>query len=183
MNAKESLYRQCAAALERLIDRYPEAVFTEIDVETEAADPKSWKTEDYQNALHDANAICGTQYRHRKLCRFGPVITADGSPDYARIAGRIVYADATMGPTHWETPNGRIPRLMVQDDEIGRQGRRAGTNRDDAEPWEDQPITVRPKRIPKRKASNGSVSKTDLIKQVATLKKKVIALEEEKALA
>lgn len=174
---KESLYRQCAAALERLIDKHPGGIFTEIDVLTEAADPKHWKQGDYERALHDANAICATQYRNRKLCRYGPIILTDGSEDFARIAGRIVYADATSGPELWETPNGPIPRLMIEDDDVGRQGRRAGTNRNDEEPWDSQPAAVRPKKIRRRKSSKGSV--IDLRKENEDLKAEIARLQSE----
>jgi hypothetical protein len=168
---KESLYRQCAAAVERIIHDRDGRVFTEIDVLMEAADPKQWKMDTYTEALHPANAICGTQYRNRKLSRFGPIILSDGSEDFARIDGKIVYADAATGPEAWETPNGPIPRLMIEDDTVGKQGRRAGTGRNDELPWEGQASTVRPKRIRRRKASTGSV--VDLKKENDELRQEV----------
>lgn len=181
MKKDESLYRQCAAAIERLLRNDPGGIFTEIDILTEAADPKRWTKDDYVDALHPANAICGTQYRQRKLCRFGPIVLSDGSEDFARIDGKIVYADAEHGPEHWETPNGAIPRLMIEDDNVGRQGRRAGTERSDDKPWGEQAASVRPKRVKRRKASGGSV--VDLRKENADLKEKVAELRAQLATA
>lgn len=154
MKVQESLYRQCSAAVDRLIETPPRdhgGVFTEIDVESEAA-TSSWKQDDYRQALHEANAVCGTQYRNRKLCRYGPVVLADGTEDFARIAGKIVYADAETGPEFWNTPNGKFPKLMIEDDSIGKQGRKAGTDRNDAESWQED--NDRPRRIKHRKASS-----------------------------
>lgn len=171
----ESLYRQCGSAVKRIIRKNPTGVFTEIDILTEAAD-QSWKSDDYIDALHPANAVCGTMYRDRKLSRFGPIVLSDGSEDFARIDGKIVYADAETGPEFWETPNGRIPRLMIENDEVGRQGRRAGTNRNDETPWDEQPLAVRPKKIRRRKASAGG-SVVDLRKEVETLRAQVKKLQ------
>lgn len=153
MRTKESLYCQCSSAIDRLVENPPRdhgGVFSEIDVISEAA-TSAWKQEDYRQALHEANAVCGTQYRNRKLCRYGPVVLADGTEDFARIAGKIVYANAETGPEFWDTPNGKFPRLMIEDDSIGKQGRKAGTDRNDAESWEQHEDP--PRRIAKRKAS------------------------------
>jgi hypothetical protein len=105
---------------------------------------------------------------------------ADGTEDYARIAGKIVYADAETGPDQWQTPNGNFPKLMIEDDTLKRQGRRAGTERSDAEPWEDQPLS-RPKKIPRRRASSARSAKTerDLREIVANLADRVWEVEEE----
>lgn len=183
MKSHESLYRQCSAAVDLLAEKPPKqhgGVFTEIDVVSKAAARHDWSQGDYQQGLHDANAVCGTQYRNRKLCRFGPVKLADGTLDYARVAGKIVYADAETGPEAWETPNGEFPKLMIEDDELKRQGRRAGTERNDAQPWEDQVIS-RPRRIPRRRASSARSAKTekDLRDIVANLADRLWEVEEE----
>lgn len=136
MKSQKSLYQQCSKAIERLMERGD--VFTEIDVVSEAATGE-WTDDDYKRALKDANAVCGTHYRSRKLGRYGPVKFADGVEDYARIAEKIVYADAEKGPEFWETPNGEFPKLMLEDDSLVAQGRRSGTNRNDAKPWSEQP--------------------------------------------
>lgn len=140
--AKESLYRQCVKALESLLGSPSEehnGVFTEIDIIQRAATP-DWTEKDYKAAIREANAVAGTYYRYRKLCRYGPIVLEDGSEDYARIGGKIVYGDAEKGPKVWKTPNGRFPRLMLEEDSLGRQGRRAGTERNDAEDWNGQSI-------------------------------------------
>jgi hypothetical protein len=179
--SQESLYRQCSTAVDLLAEKPPKqhgGVFSEIDVVGKAAAQNDWGQDDYQQGLHDANAVCGTQYRGRKLCRYGPVLLSDGTEDYARIAGKIVYADAESGPDKWKTPNGEFPKLMIEDDTLKRQGRRAGTDRNDAQTWEDQPL--RPRRIPRRKASSARGAKTerDLREMVANLAERVYELEE-----
>lgn len=132
-----SIYKQCSEAALQLMINPPEAhggVFTEIDVVQRASRPE-WSREDYKEAHRQANQVLGTRYRERKLCRFGPVELPDGNKDYGRIASRIVYANAQDGPREWETPNGVFRRLMVENDKIGRQGRRFGTERTDLVDW------------------------------------------------
>ena len=185
-NTKKSLYRQCVAAVGRLRNTPPkehEGVFTEIDVQMSAArsaDPK-WDENDHRLVLHEANAVCGAQYRGRKLCRYGPVILEDGSEDYARIAGKIVYADAESGPEFWETPNGRFPKLMLEDDTLSKQGRRAGTDRNDALPWTTQ--SVKPRQIHRRSPSaiSSVEEEIDWEARIKELTERVESLEAEKA--
>lgn len=176
----KSIYKQCAEAIDRLVKKPPKqhgGVFTEIDVTTEAA-TGDWKSNDFTRSLHDSNAICGTQYRHRKLCRYGPVTLADGkTQDYARIAGKIVYADAETGPEIWKTPNGDFPRMMIEDDELTKQGRRPGTERNDAHPWDDQPLSAKPRK-PARRRKMGSTSNKGLENLVFRLAERVETLEE-----
>lgn len=135
-----SLYRQCSEAAVKLMANPPTefgGVFSEIDVVNLAA-TRSWKKSDWPEAMRHANQVLGTAYRGRKLARYGPLVLPDGNRDYGRIAAKIVYAAAETGPEVWDTPNGRFPRLMIEDDDIGRQGRRFGTNRNDLVPWETQ---------------------------------------------
>lgn len=185
----KSLYRQCSAAIEQLVATREEvdgevratptgAVFTEIDVEAMAA-TGTWTAKDFERALKDANQVCGTQYRARKLCRYGPVVLADGSEDYARIAGKIVYADAETGPEFWETPNGKFPKLMVQDDKLTHQGRRHGTNRNDAVSWENQDLKA-PRRPARRRASSvtSAKSEAELRKLLVNVMERLEVLEE-----
>lgn len=132
-----SIYKQCSEAASKLIADPPEAhngVFTEIDVVQRASKPE-WSQSDYKEAHRQANQVLGTRYRERKLCRFGPVVLPDGVQDYGRIASKIVYANAEEGPQAWETPNGTFQRLMIEGDDIGRQGRRFGTERTDLVAW------------------------------------------------
>lgn len=137
-----SIYSRCSEAAHKLMQNPPEehgGVFTEIDVVRLAA-TSNWSTTNYKEALRHANQVVGTLYRARKLARFGPVTLPSGDPDYARIASKVVYASATDGPKSWKTPNGTFKRLMIEDDKIGRQGRRRGTNRNDLAPWDEQEI-------------------------------------------
>lgn len=186
-NSTKSLYRQCVAAVSRLRETPPKehgGVFTEIDVQMNAArhaDPK-WTDADHRKVLHESNAVAGAQYRGRKLCRYGPVILEDGEEDYARIAGKIVYADAETGPEFWETPNGRFPKLMLEDDSLSKQGRRAGTDRNDALPWNSQ--SVRPRQIHRRSPSAVNLppeEESDWEARIKALTERVESLEAEKA--
>jgi len=131
-----SIYKQCSKAASKLTEDPSKAhggVFTEIDVVQRASKPE-WSQEDYKEAHRQANQVLGTRYRERKVCRFGPVTLPDGNNDYGRIASKIVYA-AADGPESWETPNGSFLRMMIEGDEIGRQGRRFGTERTDLVGW------------------------------------------------
>lgn len=148
----ESPYKRCAAAIQRLVADPPKdhgGIFTEIDVISEAATP-DWGKKEYDKAMHQANEACGKRYRDGKLCRYGPVKIGRGSnaiEDYARIAGKIVYADAATGPKEWKTPNGTFKKLMAEDDHMSRQGRNGGANRNDAEPWDQQAgLAAKPRR-------------------------------------
>lgn len=182
MKTKESVYRQCSAAIDRLVEEPPKqhgGVFTEIDVQIAAASD-DWKPAEYSTALHDSNELCGTRFRHRKLCRYGPVVIGTGQDrieDYARIAGKIVYADAETGPTVWKTPNGEFQRMMVEDDHLSRQGRRSGTNRNDAEPWKDQSLASPPRKPIKRRRIK--TKDLDLTRLVIDLAERVESLEED----
>lgn len=186
MKAKESVYRQCAAAIERIIKNPPRqhgGVFTEIDVATEAA-TDAWNNAEYSRSLHDSNEICGQRFRNRKLCRYGPVIIGKGKDkveDYARIAGKIVYGDAANGPEIWETPNGNFKKMMVEDDHLSRQGRKPAANRNDAEPWSKQTLPAKPRTPrPRYPTSATFSSKVDLEKVVLKLEERVRSLEEER---
>lgn len=141
-----SLYRECSQAVERLMEHPPAkhgGVFTEIDVTAKAA-TREWSNDNLEEAMRHANQVCGTKYRERKLCRYGPVVLPDGTEDYARIASKIVYADADTGPDEWETPNGVFPKMMIEEDPLTAQGRRRGTVRNDLVAWDDQTHTARP---------------------------------------
>lgn len=148
---KPSVYKQCATAIDALIADPPKdhgGLFTEIDVISAAAQ-KDWTKAEYDKAIHQANESCGKRFRDRKLCRYGPVKLGKGSnaaEDYARIAGKIAYADAITGPDVWETPNGTFKKLMEDKDTISRQGRKPASNRNDAEPWSQQVIQSKPRR-------------------------------------
>lgn len=140
-----TIYQQCSEAVTKLMENPPadhSGVFTEIDVVT-LAGRADWSEDDYQEALRHANQVVGTQYRARKLCRYGPVTFPDGEKDYARIASKIVYAPADTGSKTWRTPNGTFKKLMMEDDNFGRQGRRRYTNRSDIVKWADQGIDVK----------------------------------------
>ena len=187
MKTKESVYRQCAAALDRIIQNPPRqhgGVFTEIDVTTEAA-TNDWNNVEYTKSLHDSNEICGQRFRGRKLCRYGPVVIGKGKDkveDYARIAGKIVYADAAKGPEIWETPNGKFRKMMVEDDHLSRQGRKPAANRNDAEPWSEQALPAKPRASKARQAKHQpSTSDRDLERRFERLAARVESLEEERA--
>lgn len=152
-----SIYSQCSEAAAKLMKNPPKdqgGVFTEIDV-VRLAGSSGWSTENYKEALRHANQVVGTNYRARKLCRYGPVELPDGTKDYARIASKIVYADAENGPDVWKTPNGNFPKLMIHDDEIGRQGRRHNTNRNDLASWDEQDIKAIKVKEPVIKGAKG----------------------------
>lgn len=189
MKAKESVYKQCAAAIDRIVQNPPRqhgGVFTEIDVATEAA-TDDWDNSEYTKSLHDSNEICGQRFRNRRLCRYGPVVIGKGKDkieDYARIAGKIVYADAARGPDVWVTPNGKFRKMMVEDDHLSRQGRKPAANRNDAEPWSEQALPAKP-RPAKSSRSRHTVLKArterDLERLVLSLAERVESLEEERA--
>jgi hypothetical protein len=148
-----SIYSECSEALTSLMEHPPDdlqGVFTEIDVVRKAGKP-GWSSSNFKEAGRHANQVVGTQYRARKLCRYGPVTLPDGSQDYARIGSKIVYADAESGPEVFTTPNGEFPRLMIHEDSLGHPGRRVGTNRNDLDPWDTQDIRVKETTV----ASNG----------------------------
>lgn len=141
-------YQRCARILDELIEHPPSAhgsVFTELEIVRKVL-PKDWDPETEPNLLkqahRQANMVCGSYYRDRKLSRFGPVELSNGSKDYARIAAKIAYAPAEGGPEVWETPNGVFPKLMLEDDDITQQGRRYSANRNDLEPWDEQDFGV-----------------------------------------
>lgn len=140
----KALYSACSEAVRGLIEHPPqvhEGTFTELDVVTLASSP-DWTPEDWKQAMRQASQVCGLMFRTRRLSRYGPVRLADGTEDYVRIATKIAYADPLEGPANLETPNGSFPRMMIEDDGLGHQGRRRGTNRNDLEPWESQRILV-----------------------------------------
>lgn len=187
----ESPYKRCAAAIQRLISDPPkdhEGVFTEIDVISEAA-TRDWGKNEYDKAMHQANEACGKRYRDEKLCRYGPVKIGRGESaieDYARIAGKIVYADAVTGPKVWKTPNGTFKKLMAGEDHLSRQGRNGGANRNDAEPWDQQALPAKPRR--RRKDVGRSPKNRDVMdlaiklsSQVKELQNRVDTLEEREA--
>lgn len=181
---KESIYKQCSAAIDRLLEHPPRlhgGFFTEIDVIAEAA-TENWGKADYDKAMHEANEICGKRYRDRKLCRYGPVKIGKGEgkiEDYARIAGKIVYADAVNGPTLWKTPNGEFKKLTEEADTLTRQGRKSAANRNDAEPWDQQVLPASRSRKARR-TTNGRAKDADLMELVIDLSKRVKSLEEDK---
>lgn len=175
----ESVYKQCAAAIDRLIADPPKdngGVFTEIDVISEAAQPE-WTKVEYDKAIHQANESCGKRYRDGKLARYGPVKIGKGEDcieDYARIAGKIVYADAATGPKVWKTPNGTFKKLMAEEDHLAKQGRTAGANRNDAEPWDQQAVSAKPRR---RRSTVRSAKDRDVMDLAIQLRKQVHELQ------
>lgn len=183
---KESVYRQCAAAIDRLVKNPPRehGVFTEIDVAMEAATVAgNWERSEFDKSLHDSNEICGQRFRNRKLCRYGPVSIGEGDTkveDYARIAGKIVYADAETGPDVWETPNGSFKKMMIQDDHLSRQGRKTAAKRNDAEPWSEQSLPAKPRSKPVKstRSPNGNGDLKPLVKDLLA---RVKTLEEAEA--
>lgn len=178
---KQSVYKQCAAAIDRLVADPPkghQGLFTEVDVISEAA-RKGWKKADYDKAMHQANEVCGKRFRDRRLCRYGPVTvdSEDGAQDYARIAGKIVYA-AIDGPEEWETPNGTFKKLMEDEDTISRQGRKPASNRNDAEPWDQQVLPAKPRR----RRTVKSAKDRDVMEIILQLVRRVDDLEKDKEL-
>lgn len=183
---EQSVYMQCAASIDRLIENPPAkkhggvGIFIELDVIADAAG-KDWGKGQYDEAMHEANEICGQRYRKGKLCRYGPVKIGRGSSkieDYARIAGKIVYADVLNGPAYWETPNGKFKKLLFENDTMSKQGRTTGANRHDGLPWDEQ---VLPNPAPKKKLKRitPKVDEDDDIgKLVIELSRRVKALEE-----
>lgn len=189
MKKKESVYKQCAAAIDRLVEDPPRqhgGVFTEIDVATEAA-TEEWSTVEYTKSLHDSNEICGQRFRNRKLCRYGPVVIGKGQDkieDYARIAGKIVYADADAGPEIWKTPNGDFKKMMVEDDTLSRQGRKPASNRNDAIPWSEQSLPTKlrkPTRVRVKVSSLKVQTDKDVKDMLIQLAKRVQTLEDAEA--
>lgn len=149
-----SIYSECADAARKLMGNPPQAnggVFTELEV-VQLAQNSKWSTEDWKAAMRHANQVLGQYYRARKLCRFGPVQVPNGEgtvEDYGRIASKIVYAGAEKGPDVWETPNGDFWKLMFEDDEIAKAGRKHSANRSDLVPWAEQnALMPPPKEIP-----------------------------------
>lgn len=131
-----SLHSQCLEAANRLMEEPPEGtggVFTEIDV-VRAATNEGWSDAMFGKALKQTNQLLGNLYRARKLVRYGPITFGD-EVDYGRVATKIAYASAENGPQYWRTPNGAFPRLLIDDDQWSRQGRRRVTERNDLEQW------------------------------------------------
>lgn len=186
MKSKESVYKQCASALDLILEDEERGseVFTEIDVITDAA-TGDWKDAQYTEAVHAANEVCGLRYRSHKLCRYGPVKIGRGknrTEDYARYAGKIVYADAVTGPKTLKTPNGTFRKLMVQDDRLSRQGRKPAANRDDGKPWSEQTLPSKPRKPVARKSNVGLTARdSSLEKTVADLLRRVDSLEKGRA--
>lgn len=135
-----SIHTQISGAIAELRQDPPAdlgGVFTEIEIVLKA-ERLEWSDEDWKTAQRAANNLCGTRFRARKLCRYGPVDPPDGPQDYARIASKIVYADARTGPDYWETPNGRFPKLMFENELMRGPGRKSGVNRNDLVSWDEQ---------------------------------------------
>ena len=156
----DSIYKQCSRAVSDLMEGSD--VFSEIDVVQLASTPE-WSVEDYKDAGRQANQVLGTRYRERKLCRFGPIDLPEGV-DYARIASKIAYASVSACLESWDTPNGTFPKLMLEDDEIGHQGRRLGTNRDDS-----APMSERRTSDPNNRIQRLEIDLSDLRKRLARL--------------
>ena len=160
-----SLYSECSAAAAKLLEKPPAhlgGVFSEIDVVNKASH-KGWTDEDFKDAMRHANAVLGTWYRSRRVCRYGPVTLPNGSLDYARIASKLTYAPADKAPEQWETPNGTFPKVMIENDPLSRRkGRNQGINRTDLESWDKQDLTL-----------NGDASTEDLKRRVQELEGEV----------
>lgn len=132
-----SIYTRCAQATDELRKSPPAdqgGVFTELDIIQRALGGSPLR-----EVMREASNLCGRLYREGKLCRYGPITpNGNGRQDYGRIATKIVYADADLGPDQWETPNGSFPKLLFGADEIAHQrGRRSGIDRHDLVLWED----------------------------------------------
>lgn len=132
-----SIYKACSQACRKLAATGEP--FIEIDVVNEAAQ-MGWSKANFKEAQRHANQIVGTEYRSGRLVRYGPVNYQD-SVDYVRKAGRILYADSTLGPEKVKTPNGEYDRVQDRDDSIARVGRRKYAARDDFLPWQEQDAT------------------------------------------
>jgi hypothetical protein len=141
-----SIYEQCSQAARDLAEDssltenspHP-SFFTDLDVVLLASQRAGGFTPDQQKvAMNDANNVLKVMYGKGQVARYGPVRIHAGVKklDYSRI----VHANPTDGPKEFKTPNGTFKRLLVwRDHNRGAAGRRFGTNRDDRQPWEDQP--------------------------------------------
>jgi hypothetical protein len=131
-----SIYTDCVEKIEQLMTK--ESVFTELDVLEGVA--HKWPEEDWRSISLQANQAVGNAFRRQKVCRYGPVTLPDGSEDYFRIAAKIAYASADLGPANIETPNGNFNKLLWSRDSrlSSRSGRLPANNRDDTKPWQEQ---------------------------------------------
>jgi hypothetical protein len=133
-----SIYTDCIETINLILtDR--ETVWTELDIIALA----KWDKYDIPEVARQANQAIGNAFRRQAVCRYGPVTLPDGDHDYARIAGKIVYASADKGPEVFQTPNGDFPQLLwSRNNDLIRPGRLPANNRDDREPWTDQDFKV-----------------------------------------
>lgn len=157
-------------------------IFTEVDVILLASRSGGWYTQNDQQvmnlALRDVNQLMGEMFRRREVARYGPVpLTKLGldEEDWARIAGKMIYAHPEHGPEVIETPNGVFPRAMTENDTIGRSGRKLGSNRrNDLKDWDEQEIIpVAPKKQPKPTTAEQ--------REIIRLKAEVAALQQKLA--
>lgn len=174
-----SLYSQCSRAAREIIanpalidsESYQghEGIFTELDVILRASLSAGIYTEEEMVACQrEASQVMNYRFGKGHVVRFGPVQVPDvDSPDYVRVVGKIVYAPAE-GAQALRTPNGTFLPLTCAQDNLGRAGRRAGTARDDLQPWADQPLLV---------GSSGSLTPDQL--EILQLKAAVAALKQE----
>lgn len=163
-----SIYSDCSAAISNLAAR-PE-VFSEIDV-VNLASSDGWSKVNFKEARKYANQIVSQKYRSGDLVRYGPVVYGEVQ-DYARRAAMIVYGGATTGPDEWDTPNGKIPRLLRHDDHIQIAGRRKGTARHDEQLWSEQAGIdpgIQIVRAPKGRARRAPKDSNELQKEIMRL--------------
>ncbi len=132
-----SIQTQCREAMTALAAEG--GLFTEIDVVNKASHGKGWTEKLFREAMDRAYAVLQQAYKGGNLVRFGPV-TYHKTPDYARKATKIIYADAKLGPKVWDTPNGQFPALEFASDPLAGTGRKSRDvlNRDDSTPWDSQ---------------------------------------------
>jgi len=144
-----SIYKQCSEAVAQLRREPPKdqnGVFTELDVFAMISDPNLDPKDEtdmkvIKQTMRIINNHCGDLYRKRQLCRYGPVVLADGV-DYARAGSKLVYADMHDGPDTWITPNGAFPKLDPVQDDIRHVGRYNRHTRNDLKPWDEQNISA-----------------------------------------
>jgi hypothetical protein len=151
-----SIQAQCREAMNTLATEG--GVFTEIDVVNHASQGKGWTEKLFREAADRAYSVLQSAYKNGHLVRFGPV-EYRGTPDYARKATKIVYADPERGPRAWETPNGTFPRILAPEgDPLSAPGRKSNevVGRDDTRPWDEQRKPIRARHLRSVATPDGS---------------------------
>lgn len=142
----DSIYSGCLDAIDILRQRA--TPFSQIDVVARASRESDWEPRQIVEAERRANQALTTLYQRARLCRFGPVTFADGTADYLRKRGVIMYIglDANRDPLlpSIDTPNGTfsVVRPWEVPESLRRPGRKRTirNHRDDFEPWASQAL-------------------------------------------